>query len=83
MASPSIFQRQSELIATGVPAENAYQIALSEHQRQRAKIELEERVAQEQFLQFATVPVSNVIEEFLKEERDILKAEHDDDHVQK
>lgn len=83
MASPSIFQRQSELIATGVPAENAYQMALSEHQRQRAKIELEERVAQEQFLQFASVPVSSVIEEFLKEEREMLKAEHDNGPVEK
>lgn len=58
-------------------------MALSEHQRQRARIELEERVAQEQFLQFATVPVSNVIEEFLREEKEMLKAEHDNGPVGK
>lgn len=69
-----IFHRQSELVDTGIPAEDAYQMALSEYRKRRAKMELEERVAQEQLLQSATIPVSSVIEDFLREERDAMQA---------
>ena len=49
-------------------------MALSEYRKRRAKMELEERVAQEQLLQSATIPVSSVIEDFLREERDAMQA---------
>lgn len=56
-------------------AEDAYSLSLQEYQSRRRREEMEARVAQEQFLQQATVPASHVIEELLMEEKRL----HDND----
>lgn len=62
----------------GLGAEDAYNLSLKEYQSRRRREEMEERVAQEQFLQQATVPTSHVIEELLMEEKRL----HDNEQME-
>ena len=70
-----IFDEQVKLMEQGFTAEKAYQTALSSYRSARKRQELTQRVAQEQFLEIATVPSSYKIEEFLREEKEVLSAE--------
>lgn len=67
-----VFRRQTELMAQGVAAEDAYQLSLAEYTRHRKTAEMEARVAQEQFLEHAAVPASKAIEDLLMEEKTVL-----------
>lgn len=59
----------------GLSSDEAYKAALKDYSRRRKKDELAQRVAQEQFLESATVPNSIIIENVLKEEKEVLSAE--------
>jgi hypothetical protein len=58
----------------GVPTDKAYDLALQEYRKIRVSREIQDRVAQEQFLDSATVPPSSIIEELLLEEKRALES---------
>lgn len=70
---PRVFVEQVRLMEEeDLSAEKAYQQAVEQYQRERRREELAHRVAQEQFMELATVPPSHAIEEMILEERDVM-----------
>lgn len=70
-----VFTEQTRLMEEeGLSANEAYKSAVDQYRRRRRREELAQRVAQEQFMEVATVPSSHVIEEMILEERKIMSS---------
>lgn len=63
---------------TGLSAEEAYKRAIDHYRRRRRREELAQRVAQEQFMEMATVPPSHAIEEMIVEERKVMGSKSEE-----